>query len=93
MSQAFPDPALGEPFLLTPGPLTTALEVKDAMLRDWGSWDDDFRAMTRAMRRLIATPGLAARLGAAARAEIAARYAPEKIAAEMAELLTDVLAR
>lgn len=50
MTNAFPDPALGEPFLLTPGPLTTAYEVKEAMLKDWGSWDDDFRAMTRSLR-------------------------------------------
>ncbi|MEL7151617.1 MAG: 2-aminoethylphosphonate--pyruvate transaminase [Pseudomonadota bacterium] len=50
MSSSFPDPALGEPFLLTPGPLTTSLDVKEAMLKDWGSWDDDFRAMTRRMR-------------------------------------------
>lgn len=58
MSTAFPDPALGEPFLLTPGPLTTAFEVKEAMLKDWGSWDDDFRAMTRALRdRLLALTG------------------------------------
>ncbi len=46
----FPTPRLGEPYLLTPGPLTTAYEVKEAMLRDWGSWDDDFRAMTRKLR-------------------------------------------
>lgn len=46
---AFPDPKLGEPFLLTPGPLTTALSVKEAMLRDWGSWDGDFRAMTKSL--------------------------------------------
>ncbi len=43
-------PRLGEPYLLTPGPLTTSYAVKEAMLRDWGSWDDDFRAMTRKMR-------------------------------------------
>jgi len=43
-------PKLGEPYLLTPGPLTTSYPVKEAMLRDWGSWDDDFRAMTREMR-------------------------------------------
>ncbi|NNF90015.1 MAG: aminotransferase class V-fold PLP-dependent enzyme, partial [Boseongicola sp.] len=53
MSDAFPDPACGEPFLLTPGPLTTALSVKEAMLRDWGSWDDDFRDMTRSVRRRL----------------------------------------
>ncbi|MFY0312902.1 2-aminoethylphosphonate--pyruvate transaminase, partial [Leisingera sp. D0M16] len=27
--------------------------VKQAMLRDWGSWDDDFRAMTREIRRRL----------------------------------------
>lgn len=43
-------PALGEPYLLTPGPLTTSYGVKEAMLRDWGSWDEDFRAMTRQLR-------------------------------------------
>ncbi|MDF1856105.1 2-aminoethylphosphonate--pyruvate transaminase [Pseudooceanicola sp.] len=52
------DPASGAPFLLTPGPLTTSAEVKRAMLRDWGSWDDDFRAMTAEMRqRLLAIAG------------------------------------
>lgn len=45
-----PAPRLGEPWLLTPGPLTTSFAVKAAMLRDWGSWDDDFRAMTRRLR-------------------------------------------
>lgn len=54
----FPDPAHGEPFLLTPGPLTTSIETKEAMLKDWGSWDDDFRAMTRSLRtRLLALVG------------------------------------
>jgi 2-aminoethylphosphonate-pyruvate transaminase len=28
-----------EPFLLTPGPLTTTRATKEAMLRDWGSRD------------------------------------------------------
>ncbi|MBI1384661.1 MAG: 2-aminoethylphosphonate--pyruvate transaminase [Rhizobiales bacterium] len=49
---------MGEPYLLTPGPLTTAIEVKEAMLRDWGSWDGDFRAMTGDVcRRLLAMAG------------------------------------
>lgn len=48
--EAFPKPKFGEPYLLTPGPLTTAFEVKEAMLRDWGSWDADFRDMTRRLR-------------------------------------------
>ncbi len=51
-------PRLGEPYLLTPGPLTTSAAVKEAMLKDWGSWDGDFRAMTREMRtRLTAMLG------------------------------------
>jgi len=35
-----------DPILLTPGPLTTSLETKQAMLRDWGSWDASFNAIT-----------------------------------------------
>ncbi len=46
-------PRLGEPYLLTPGPLTTSYRVKQALLRDWGSWDDDFRAMTADMRQRL----------------------------------------
>ncbi len=45
-----PPPQMGEPYLLTPGPLTTSWAVKQAMLRDWGSWDGDFRAMTAELR-------------------------------------------
>jgi len=48
---SFSRPELGEPYLLTPGPLTTAIEVKRAMLRDWGSWDEDFRNLTAQVRR------------------------------------------
>ena len=51
-------PAQGEPYLLTPGPLTTARSTKEAMLRDWGSWDGDFRAMTVHLRnRLLEIAG------------------------------------
>ena len=54
----FPKPELGEPYLLTPGPLTTSIEVKRAMLRDWGSWDEDFRTLTADLRqRLLALLG------------------------------------
>ena len=35
-----------DPILLTPGPLTTSLETKQAMLRDWGSWDAAFNQIT-----------------------------------------------
>ncbi len=56
--RAYLPPPLGEPYLLTPGPLTTAVSVKQAMLRDWGSWDSDFRAMTADLRRqLLAIAG------------------------------------
>jgi 2-aminoethylphosphonate-pyruvate transaminase len=39
--------------LLTPGPLTTTLRTKLAMLRDWGSWDADFNEMTAEVRRQL----------------------------------------
>ena len=39
------------PYLLTPGPLNTSSTVKEAMLRDWGSRDLDFRSMTSSLRR------------------------------------------
>ncbi|WP_372674716.1 2-aminoethylphosphonate--pyruvate transaminase [Aquicoccus sp.] len=51
-------PRMGEPYLLTPGPLTTAHEVKAAMLCDHGSWDGDFRAISAEIRtRLLAMLG------------------------------------
>lgn len=46
-------PTRGEPYLLTPGPLTTAFSTKQAMLVDWGSWDGDFRAMTAELRNAL----------------------------------------
>ena len=42
-----------EAILLTPGPLTTSLRTKLAMLRDWGSWDADFIAMTASVRKSL----------------------------------------
>src|SRR4029078_8041176 len=39
--------------LLTPGPLTTTERTKRAMLRDWGSWDSSFIAVTTALRRQL----------------------------------------
>ena len=38
------------PYLLPPGPLTTTPAVKEAMLRDWGSWDADLRAVVASIR-------------------------------------------
>lgn len=40
----------GDPWLLTPGPLTTSLSVKRAMLHDWGSRDRSFIDMTARIR-------------------------------------------
>ena len=42
-----------EPYLLTPGPLTTTAATKEAMLRDWGSRDGDFIAMNARVRRRL----------------------------------------
>ena len=39
--------------LLTPGPLTTTLRTKLAMLKDWGSWDGDFNAVTARVRQQL----------------------------------------
>jgi 2-aminoethylphosphonate-pyruvate transaminase len=37
---------MSNPILLTPGPLTTSLLTKQAMLMDWGSWDTAFNQLT-----------------------------------------------
>jgi 2-aminoethylphosphonate-pyruvate transaminase len=42
-----------DPVLLTPGPLTTSLATKVAMLRDWGSWDSSFNAITALVRERL----------------------------------------
>jgi len=42
-----------DPILLTPGPLTTSLATKAAMLRDWGSWDSNFNAVTAEVRERL----------------------------------------
>lgn len=42
-----------EAILLTPGPLTTTLRTKLAMLKDWGSWDSDFIAVTARVRQRL----------------------------------------
>lgn len=49
------------PILLTPGPLTTSERTRQAMLRDWGSWDGDFNQITGRLRqRLLAIANAAA---------------------------------
>ena len=42
-----------DPILLTPGPITTSLDTKMAMLRDWGSWDANFNAVTGEVRKKL----------------------------------------
>lgn len=41
------------PILLTPGPLTTSDRTRQAMLRDWGSWDADFNQITARIRQRV----------------------------------------
>jgi 2-aminoethylphosphonate-pyruvate transaminase len=49
-----------DPLLLTPGPLTTSHETKQAMLHDWGSRDATFIATNQRMReRLLAVANAA----------------------------------
>jgi 2-aminoethylphosphonate-pyruvate transaminase len=43
---------------LTPGPLTTSDTVREAMLRDWCTWDDDYNSLVQDLRaRLLALAG------------------------------------
>jgi len=47
-----------DPWLLTPGPLTTSRTVKEAMLRDWGSRDAEFiKLNARVRERLVELAG------------------------------------
>ena len=39
--------------LLTPGPLTTTDTVKEEMLVDRCTWDDDYKAVTQKIRRQL----------------------------------------
>jgi 2-aminoethylphosphonate-pyruvate transaminase len=51
----------GDPFLLTPGPLTTSRSVKLAMLHDWGSRDASFLRLNAELREsLLEIAGAAA---------------------------------
>lgn len=42
-----------DPWLLTPGPLTTSMETKQAMLHDWGSRDASFIDMNARVRNSL----------------------------------------
>ena len=53
---------LEPPILLTPGPLTTEERVRRAMLRDWGSRDATFIALTAELRERLLAVANGARL-------------------------------
>src|SRR6266540_667623 len=52
-------PTSRDKLLFTPGPLTTSLSVKQAMLHDAGSWHFEFNALVRSVReKLLALAGV-----------------------------------
>jgi 2-aminoethylphosphonate-pyruvate transaminase len=58
MESKLPPPARDK-LLFTPGPLTTSLSVKEAMLHDAGSWHFEFNALVATIReRLLALAGV-----------------------------------
>jgi 2-aminoethylphosphonate-pyruvate transaminase len=58
MEQSPQIPTARDKLLFTPGPLTTSLAVKQAMLRDAGSWHYEFNAIVKSVReRLLALAG------------------------------------
>ena len=62
---AGPDlPSAKDKTLFTPGPLTTSLPVKQAMLRDAGSWHFEFNAVVASVRdRILRLAGLSREAG------------------------------
>lgn len=57
-------PGARDPLLFTPGPLTTSLSVKQAMLHDAGSWHFEFNATVAAIReRLLRLAGTSKEAG------------------------------
>ena len=57
-------PPARDKLLFTPGPLTTSLRVKQAMLHDAGSWHFEFNALVAKIReRLLAVAGLSSAAG------------------------------
>ena len=58
------DPLPQDKPLFTPGPLTTSLTVKEAMLRDLGSRDSEFIAAVREVRaKLLEVAGVSQESG------------------------------
>src|SRR5213080_1572038 len=57
-------PAARDKLLFTPGPLTTSLSVKQAMLHDAGSWHFEFNAKVNWVRRkILEVAGLSSEAG------------------------------
>ncbi len=57
-------PAARDKLLFTPGPLTTSLNVKQAMLHDAGSWHFEFNGLVASLRaRLLQVAGLSQETG------------------------------
>lgn len=57
-------PPARDKLLFTPGPLTTSLSVKQAMLHDAGSWHADFNTIVAGIReRLLALAGVSKEAG------------------------------
>src|SRR5438094_3333047 len=57
-------PSAKDKTLFTPGPLTTSLPVKQAMLRDAGSWHFEFNAVVASVRdRILRLAGLSPEAG------------------------------
>ncbi|HKL00097.1 MAG TPA: 2-aminoethylphosphonate--pyruvate transaminase [Desulfotignum sp.] len=60
------EPLPDNPYLLlTPGPLSTTKSVKQVMLRDWCTWDDDYKQIVETIRATLVqlatpTPGYTA---------------------------------
>src|SRR6266511_5262732 len=57
-------PAARDKLLFTPGPLTTSLSVKQAMLHDAGSWHFEFNAVVKSIRdNLLKLAGVSQQAG------------------------------
>jgi 2-aminoethylphosphonate-pyruvate transaminase len=64
MQQPPPSSRNDDKLLFTPGPLTTSLDVKQAMLHDAGSWHYEFNELVRDIRsKMLALAGLTAAEG------------------------------
>jgi len=64
MNATNPPPPSRDKLLFTPGPLTTSLSIKQAMLHDAGSWHSEFNALVASLReRLLKLAGLSRETG------------------------------